>query len=141
MMKDLLLRQVHPSHFKNGLSSGAFRPTPNDRDMLSVDCSNMTTPEASYNLHLSKTKELPDGSRVTLETSGTWAIPRASCADNSLPVTKDPLVATTSQPANPAHHLVDFSGVNGNPKRKNDTVAKRLKQRAKEIGRLWPTAD
>lgn len=137
-MKDLLFRQVHPHHFKNGLSSGAFRPTPNDEDMLSVDCGGMTTAEGSYKLHLKKTKELPDGSLVALETAGTWAITRGSCAEENLPVIADPLKETENQPANAAHHLVDFSGLKGNPKRKNDTVAKRLKQRALENGRLWP---
>ena len=140
-MKDFLFRQVHPCHFQNGLSSGAFRPTPNDKDMLSVDCGNMTTAEASYNLHLTKTKQLPDGSRVALESAGTWAITRDVCATNSLSVTADPLIATESQPANTAHHLVDFSGIAGKPSKKNDTVAKRLKQRALEIGRLWPAVD
>jgi hypothetical protein len=140
-MKDFLLRQVHPTHFKNGLSSGAFRPTPNDGDMLSVDCGNMTTAEASYNLHLTKTKSLADGNRVPLETAGAWAITRELCASNGLPVSADPLTGIEFQPDNAAHHLVDFSGIAGNPPKKNNTVAKRLKQRALEIGCLWPAGD
>lgn len=137
-MKDLLFRQVHPTHFKNGLSSGAFRPTPNDGDMLSVDCGNMTTAEASYNLHLTKTKQLADGIRVPLETAGAWAITRELCASNGLPVSADPLIGIEHQPDNAAHHLMDFSGLAGNSSKKNDIVAKRLKQRALEIGCLWP---
>ena len=140
-MKDLLFRQVHPSHFKNGLSSGAFRPTPSDDDMLSVDCGNLTTAKASYELHCKKTKQLSDGSRVPLETVGTWAITRDACAISGLPITADPLPATAYQPANAAHQLVDFTNIEGKPSKKNDTVAKRLKQRALEIGCLWPEVD
>lgn len=140
-MKDYLFRQVHPSHFENGLSSGAFRPTPSDKDLLSVDCGNMTTAESSYNLHLKKTKQLADGSRAPLETVGVWALTRESCASNGLPVSADPLSDIEFQPDNTAHHLVDFSSIEGNPSKKNGTVAKRLRQRALEIGRLWPVAD
>lgn len=137
-MKNLLFRQVHPAHFKNGLSSGAFRPTPNDHDKLSVDCGSMTTADASYELHLKKTKSLADGTRKNLETVGTWAITREVCAANQLPVSADPVEEDEFQPENLAHHLVDFSGISGKPTKKNDTVAKRLKQKAMEIGQLWP---
>lgn len=138
-MKKLLLRQVHPVHLKNGLSSGAFRPTPNDEDKLSVDCGNMTVPRASYELHLSKTRVLPNGDRVQLQTAGTWAISREICAAEKLTVLPDAIPSDGKQPENSAHHLVDFSSIEGKPKKKNDTVAKRLRQNALVHGKLWPS--
>jgi hypothetical protein len=137
-MTNRLFRQVHPNHLKNGLSSAAFRPTPSDKDMLSVDCARLTTAETSFQLHLTKTKKLADGSRANLETAGTWAITREICTENELAVTPDPVKRSEFQPANEAHHLVDFSTIAGNPSRKNENVSKRLKQVAVEIGRLWP---
>lgn len=140
MTKDILLRQVHPAHFPNNtLSSGAFRPTPSDKDQLSVDCGNMTTPELSFELHLKKTRENSDGTIVHLETVGTWGFTRDLCHTENLHVLPDPIVGDNAQPDNIAHHLVDFSSISGaNPKKKNDTVAKRLRQQALEIGQLWP---
>jgi hypothetical protein len=138
-MKKLLLRQVHPTHLNNGLSSGAFRPTPNDGDQLSVDCGNMTDPKASYELHISKTRVLPNGDRVHLETAGTWAISREICTAEKLTVLPDAISSDGEQPENSAHHLVDFSSIEGIPKKKNDTVAKRLRQNALVHGQLWPT--
>ena len=138
MFKDLLFRQVHPDHFKNGLSSGAFRPTPSDEDKLSVDCGNLTTPQASFDLHLTKTKEGKTGEREFLKSAGTWAFPRASCQAESLQIIPDKIEDVPHQPDNPAHHLVDFSSIPGKPGKKNEIVAKRLRQKAAEIGQLWP---
>lgn len=137
-MKNTLLRQVHPAHHSNGLSSSAFRPTPSDKDKMSVDCGNMTSAQASYELHLKKSRILPNGERVFSETVGTWAISRDICAVEKLAVIADPLTAKDGQPANDAHHLVDFALIAGKPTKKNDTVAKRLRQEALERGRLWP---
>lgn len=68
--RDLLFRQVHPAHIKNGLSSGAFRPTPSDEDKLSVDCSNMTSAEAAFELHKRKTKLNSSGGLEFLDSDG-----------------------------------------------------------------------
>lgn len=138
MMKDMLLRQVHPVHFKNGLSSGAFRPTPSDQDKLSVDCGNLTDPEAAFELHKKKTKVSVSGDLANLETAGTWAFTREICVSEKLEVTINPIKDEPNQPDNPAHHLVDFSTILGKPNKKNDTAAKRLRSKAVEIGRLWP---
>lgn len=134
----MLFRQVHPAHFKNGLSSGAFRPTPSDEDKLSVDCGNMTSPEASYELHKTKTKIDASGNTVPLETEGTWAITRAACRAEGLTVAPDELKDMPEQPDNLAHHLVDFSAIQSSSKNKNGPVSKRLRQVALGIGRLWP---
>lgn len=138
-MRDKLFRQVHPSHLINGLSSGAFRPTPNDEEKLSVDCANMTSAKASYELHLQKTKALPSGDRVPLETSGTWAINRDICETENLPVIPDPIENEPFQPDNSAHHLVDFSTAAAPASKK--TIAKRLRLKAAELGKLWPEGD
>lgn len=137
-MKNTLLRQVHPAHYTNGLSSGAFRPTPSDEDKMSVDCGNMTSAQASYELHLTKSRVLPNGERSYLETVGTWAISRELCIAEKLSVIANPVQAKDGQPANAAHHLVDFASIVGKPTKKNDTVAKRLRKEALERGRLWP---
>lgn len=138
-MRNMLFRQVHPAHFINGLSSGAFRPTPNDEEKLSVDCGNMTTAQASYELHLQKTKTLPSGDRVPLESEGTWAITRDICVAENLPISADPITNEQHQPDNLAHHLVDFSGLAGSASKK--AVAKRLRIKALEIGKLWPVGE
>lgn len=138
MKKDLLLRQVHPAHNRNGLSSSAFRPTPRDEDMLSVDCGNLTDSQAAYELHKQKTKLNSSHQREYLETAGTWAFTREICASESLNISADPVKDEPYQPDNPAHHLVDFSTIAGKPNKKNDTAAKRLRQKALETGRLWP---
>ena len=134
----LLYRQVHPTHFENGLSSGAFRPTPRDDDKLSVDCADLTTPKAAFELHKKKTKAGKEGNRVPLETAGTWAFTREDCRVEGLNVAADAIEGQQNQPNNPAHHLVDFSSIPGNPKRKNENVSKRLRLSAEKAGRLWP---
>ncbi len=139
MTKDLLYRQVHPTHSTNGLSSVAFRPTPSDQDQLSVDCSNLTSPQEAFELHQKKTKEGPNGERIPLETAGTWGFSRASCDEHNLVVKSDPIKGDEYQPDNEAHHLVDFSSIEGNPKNKNKTVAKRLREEAEVFGRLHPS--
>lgn len=133
-----LYRQVHPTHLRNGLSSGAFRPTPSDEDQLSVDCANLTTPEASYELHKRKTKFDKEGKAIPLETAGTWAFTRDDCRTEGLTVLANAIESQPGQPDNPAHHLVDFSTISGNPKRKNENVSKRLRLSAEKIGKLWP---
>jgi hypothetical protein len=135
-MKKLLFRQVHPDHNKNGLSSGAFRPTPNDEGLLSVDCSEIFTSQVSYETHLQKTKPAKDGKgREFLKTDGTWAISRDSCVTENLPVSYDPVKDEPYQPENIAHHLIDYNGVE---KTKIRNLAKRLRDEADKIGKLWP---
>lgn len=135
-MTKILLRQVHPAHNENGLSSGAFRPTPNDKGFLSVDCSEIFTAQVSYETHLKKTKPAKDGvGREYLKTDGTWAIARECCTTESLPVNPDPIENEEHQPDNLAHHLIDFNGVE---KKDIRNVAKRFKEKAEKIGRLWP---
>lgn len=141
-MNKVLFRQVHPKLNENGLSSSAFRPTPSDLDKLSVDCSEMTTAEESFQLHKKKTKKLEDGTVENLETDGAWPIERSLCAAENLQVEPDPVKGDPDQPDNKAHHLIDYTRITaspkGNPKNKNSAVAKRLRARAQELGRCWP---
>lgn len=141
MSAKLLFRQIHPSLARNGLSSSAFRPAPRDDDKLSVDCSDMTNAEASYKLHIQKTKIAPDGTKVRLESAGTWAITRDICTVEQLAVTPDPIAKQADQPENLAHHLIDFSKITGQVKDKNAMVAKRLRLEAAKLGKLWPKTD
>lgn len=94
MTAKLLFRQVHPTHLTNGLSSSAFRPTPNDGDKLSVDCARLTTAKSAYELHQRKTRILACGAKIRLETGGTWTISRDVCKLEGLDVHPDPLGAT-----------------------------------------------
>ncbi|WP_143589764.1 hypothetical protein [Thalassospira mesophila] len=139
MTENLLYRQVHPTHYMNGLSSGAFRPTPSDQDQLSVDCSSLTTPQLAFELHQKKTKEGPNGERIPLESAGTWGFSRYICVENGLIVKSDPISGEEHQPDNQAHHLVDFSNIPGDLKKnKNRNVAKKLRNDANSIGCLYP---
>ena len=143
MTNNLLYRQVHPTHCLKELSSGAFRPTPGDKDQLSVDCAKMTTAQDSYELHLRKTKvDKNTGERLYLQTVGTWAISREAVEGEKLSVIPASVEKEPFQPDNLAHHLVDFSSVPVKnpvkPIQKNENVAKRLKADALKNGKLWP---
>lgn len=138
-----MYRQVHPTHCLKELSSGAFRPTPSDKDQLSVDCSNMITAQAAYELHLKKTKlDKSTGERSFLQSAGTWALSRSDFSKENLPVSHAPVKDEEHQPDNPSHHLVDYSSIipknPAKPGSKNENVAKRLKLEAIKYGKQWP---
>ena len=126
-MTNLLLRQIHPDHLPDGrgVSSAAFRPTPKDEGKLSVDCGNMTSPQAAHDLHLKK----------GFKTSGTWGITREECASEQLNVLPDPISKSVDGIGNPAHHVVVFPS---EKRKSNRNIAKRLRDKAVDRGRLWP---
>jgi hypothetical protein len=92
----LLLRQIHPSFVQNGRpTSQAFRPTPKDRDRLSVDDGSKIEAKTSW--------ERFTGT-LGFESVGVLAVTVAECSEQHLPVIAD------GEPY-PEHCFIDFSGV------------------------------
>ena len=92
----LLLRQIHPSFVQNGRpTSQAFRPTPKDRDKLSVDDGSKIDARSSWE-RFTRT--------LGFESAGVLAVTVAECSEQELPVTAD------AEPY-PEHCFIDFAGL------------------------------
>lgn len=127
---ELLYRQVHPSFVRDGRpSSQAFRPTVKDDGKLSVARGSLTTPKAAYEHHTGA---------LGLASAGTWALTVGECTVQALPARPDPLTSPPEKVADPAHAVVDFSGVS-----RSQATAKgtRLARCASDRGRLHPPTD
>jgi hypothetical protein len=123
--QELLFRQVHPSFVRDGrLGSQAFRPTPKDKRLLSVDRSSLTSDKAAFELH-TQCKQLA--------SAGTWAVTVGECAGLDLAVRPDPIAEAPCP--NPAHAVIDFTSLS---KSKADDYGTRLARLANERGRLYP---
>ena len=109
-----LYRQVHPGWIRNGrLSSQAFRPTPKDRERLSVYDGDQITPEAAY-IHYSQ----------SYMSAGVLAVTAGECRNLHLPVVPDPSPF-------PEHVAIDFSHFS---KSQAGRLAKRLAKLARDRG-------
>ena len=123
---ELLFRQVHPSFVREGRpSSQAFRPTPKDENKLSVARGALTTPKAAYEHHTVT---------LGLASAGSWAVTIAECTAQTLGVLSDPLTAPPEKAADPAHAVIDFTGVS---KSQTEAKASRLARFATARGRLY----
>jgi hypothetical protein len=92
----LLLRQIHPSFVQLGRpTSQAFRPTPKDEHLLSVDDGSRIHPQASWE-RFTKVQ----GCR----SSGVMAVTKAECSGQELPVIEDGIPF-------PEHCAIDFSNL------------------------------
>lgn len=90
----LLLRQIHPSFIQDGrVTSQAFRPTPKDEFLLSVDDGDRVTAEASWQRFTTST---------ACQSIGVQAVSQAECAAQELPVIEDGV-------PHPEHCSVDFT--------------------------------
>jgi hypothetical protein len=90
----LLLRQIHPSFVQLGRpTSQAFRPTPKDENLLSVDDGSKIPPRASWERFTSTTDS---------RSAGVMAVTCAECDEQELPVIAD------GTPF-PEHCSIDFS--------------------------------
>ncbi len=119
----LLLRQVHPSFMDGDTpTSQAFVPFPKDQNKLSVDDGSKTTPEAAHTRYTTVLK---------LSSVGVWGVTDAEVASVGLSSAPDPL------PDNPAHALIDFTGLSNKEQRKK---AKRLLEFALVHGCLYKAA-
>lgn len=111
----LLLRQVHPIFIKLGrTTSAAFRPTPKDKQKLSVYDGDMITAAASF-VHYRGRK---------LESAGVLAVTVGECATQELP-------ARSSPEEFPEHAEIDFTGISGNQCEKK---GKKLRDAAERRG-------
>ena len=124
---EVLFRQVHPSFIEqNGEPSSApFRPSDKDDNELSVDRSSMTTPSASFALY--KSNGFASDAVYGLSVEEFQAV--------QIPCKSDPIAQSSTQSANPAHAIADFSAHGTN---KQKTIAKRLKIAAINRGKLHP---
>lgn len=122
---ELLYRLVHPGFVHDGrVSSQALRPTPKDEHLLSVDRSQLSTPQQSYDRFV----------KSGFEAAGIVAVTVGECDEQSLSVLSDPLPPCGERPANPAHALVDFREKPSN--RARDKAGKCLARKARERGWL-----
>lgn len=112
----LLLRQVHPSFVQAGrVTSQAFRPTPKDKNLLSVYDGDQITAEQSF-VHYTN--------QLGYESVGVMAVTVGECAAEELPVQPDPTPF-------PEHIVINFAGFNTNQIEKK---SKKLKARAEDRG-------
>jgi hypothetical protein len=133
--EELLLRQVSPGVLDEDgePSSSAFAPRPVDRGLLSVDRNSLTTAAAAYILFTT-----PRILGFGAQSAGVWAL--SVCEVNGLQgaplrAIEDPLVATPTAPADPAHALVDFTPYKPTQQKK---IGQRLKILALARGRCHP---
>lgn len=92
----LLLSQIHPNFVQNGRpTSQAFRPTPKDECLLSVDDGSKILPRPSWERYTST---------LDCQSAGVMAITFAECSVEGLPVVED------GNPF-PEHCSIDFSNL------------------------------
>jgi hypothetical protein len=122
---ELLFRQVHPTQLQGGvLSSAIFIPTLEDKDQLSVDRSSLTTAKDSFDLFTGN----------GLSSIAVYGVTVGEFGKEGLPCHPDPLQATGTLKANPAHAYVDYTSATGTNKRKK--LAQRLRTVAADRGSL-----
>lgn len=124
--EEVLFRQIHPNFMHNGEpASDRFKPQPNDAGLLSVDRSSLTNAASSLALYTSTGSQSGAVYGVTVEEFAGEVI---ECRD-------DPLDATDTAPANPAHALADYTP---HEEKNWKLISKRLTQKAKARGQLHP---
>jgi len=90
----LLLRQIHPSFIQDGrVTSQAFRPTPKDEFLLSVDDGDRVSAELSWQRFITN---------PACKSVGVQAVSHVECTAQELKVIED------GQP-HPEHCSVDFT--------------------------------
>lgn len=118
----LLLRQIHPSFVQDGrVTSQAFRPTPKDEFLLSVDDGDHVSAEASWQRFTAN---------PACKSIGVQALSQAECAAQALPVIED------GEP-HPEHCSIDFTAFN---KKVIEKKSKRLRAQAETRGWLFGEA-
>lgn len=130
---EVLFRQVYPNWLEEEgrPSSQAFHPwRPVDQGYLSVDRGSLTTPEAAYTLF---TDEKPHG--FGADSAGVWGLSVGEVTTSGVSPWEDPVPATQTTPANPAHALLDFNTMEPKTWKKTGRL---LKVKAWERGRLYP---
>lgn len=124
---EVLYRQIHPDLYLDGaLASSAFQPTLADNRQLSVDRSSLTDPASSFALYVSN----------GLKSRAVYGVSVGEFGAEGIPCHSDPLAATSTLKANPAHAYADYAGI-ASPKTEKKK-AQRLRDRAVERGRAHP---
>lgn len=115
----LLLRQIHPGFVQNGrVTSQAFRPTPKDEGLLSVDNNDRIEAEASWQRFIAN---------PVCRSIGVQAVSRGECDTQDLPVIED------GQPYS-EHCSIDFTAFD---KKAIEKKAKLLRMQAEVRGWLF----
>lgn len=111
----LLLRQIHPSFIQDGrVTSQAFRPTPKDEFLLSVDDGDRVTAEASWQRFITN---------PACDSVGVQAVSAEECTAYELPVIED------GNP-HPEHCSIDFQQMSaGEVKRKGSLLRAQAEMR------------
>lgn len=123
---EVLFRQIHPNCMHNGEpASDRFKPQPSDAGLMSVDRGAITVPSASHALYISN----------GLQSAAVYGVAIGEFAGETIACGEDPLEATASVAANPAHALADYTP---HEEKKWKTISKRLWRKAVERGRLHP---
>ncbi len=118
----LLLRQIHPSFIQGGrVTSQAFRPTPKDEFLLSVDDGDRVSAEASWQRFITN---------PACKSVGVQALSEAECMAEELPVLED------GNP-HPEHCSVDFTAFD---KKTIEKKSKLLRAHAETRGWLFGEA-
>lgn len=118
----LLLRQIHLSFVQDGrVTSQAFRPTPKDKFLLSVDDGDRVSAEASWQRFITN---------PACQSIGVQAISQAECTAQGLPVVED------GKP-HPEHCSVDFTTFD---KKAIEKKSKLLRAKAQTRGWLFREA-
>jgi len=118
----LLLRQIHPSFIQDGrVTSQAFRPTPKDEYLLSVDDGDSVSAEASWQRFITT---------PACKSVGVQAVSQAECATQALTVIAD------GEP-HPEHCSVDFTAFD---KKAIEKKSKLLRAQAETRGWLFREA-
>ena len=118
----LLLRQIHPSFIQDGrVTSQAFRPTPKDEFLLSVDDGDRVTAEASWQRFITN---------PACKSFGVQALSQAECTAQELTVIEDGT-------PHPEHCSVDFTAFD---KKAIEKKSKLLRAQAETRGWLFREA-
>lgn len=124
--REVLFRQIHPNFMQNGEpASDRFRPQPNDEGMMSLDREALTTAAASYALYTSNGRQ----------SAAVYGVAIGEFDTEVVPCQEDPLAATGTAPANPAHALADYTR---HDYKAQKNISKRLKRKAVARGQLHP---
>jgi hypothetical protein len=126
---EIVFRQIHPNCMHEGEpSSDRFRPSEKDANKLSVDRSALVTAEQAHTLY----------TRNGNASAAVFGLSVAEFAADEVGCYGDPIKATETLAANPAHALADYSA--HTPKQQK-LIAKKLKRAAVARGQLHPSSD
>jgi hypothetical protein len=114
-----------PDFHRKWGASDRFRPSDQDENMLSLDRSLLVTPSESHANYVA-------GGRLSVAVFGLSV---SEFESETIPCSEDPLEATATSAANPAHSVADYSA---QQKKQQKIIGKKLQRVAIARGRLHP---